>query len=83
VSRRARRFPRDLGEEARAKGTVYSIAIGDQPALTGEIVDAAWPAASRPSPTARAPSTCCLPLRDPDEVWGALRTDPEEAKREG
>ena len=48
-----------LAEEARAKGVVYSLAYGDQPALICELVD--WARAcgfDGRRPPARAPSTC-------------------------
>jgi len=47
-----------LVEEARAKGVVYSLAYGDQPALTCELVDWAPPAVSRSSLPVRAQNTC-------------------------
>src|SRR5437762_9480525 len=47
-----------LAEEARAGGVVYSLAYGDQPALTCEVVDWHAPAGSRSWPPAREPSIC-------------------------
>jgi predicted homoserine dehydrogenase-like protein len=47
-----------LAEEARRKGIVYSLAYGDQPALTCELVDWARPAASRSWRLGRGRNTC-------------------------
>src|SRR6266446_1556609 len=73
-----------LAEEARAKGTVYSLAYGDQPALTCEIVD--WARACGFEVVAAGKGTKYLPAYHsvtPDEVWGHYGLTPEEAKRGG
>ena len=56
-----------LAEEARARGVVYSLAYGDQPALTCELVDWHAPAPPKSSPPAREPSTSrhTMPRRRP------------------
>src|SRR6266545_3626161 len=73
-----------LAEEARAKGTVYSLASGDQPALTCEIVD--WARACGFEVVAAGKGTKYLPAYHsvtPDDVWGHYGLTPEEAKRGG
>jgi predicted homoserine dehydrogenase-like protein len=73
-----------LAGEARAKGTVYSLAYGDQPALTCEIVD--WARACGFEVVAAGKGTKYLPAYHsvtPDEVWGHYGLTPEEAKRGG
>jgi len=63
-----------LAEEARAKGVVYSLAYGDQPALTCEIVD--WARACGFEIVAAGKGTKYLPAYHavtPDDVLGALR----------
>ena len=59
-----------LAEEARSMGVVYSLAYGDQPALTAEIVD--WARASGFSVVAAGKGTKYLPAYHqvtPDNVW--------------
>jgi predicted homoserine dehydrogenase-like protein len=73
-----------LAEEARAKGTVYSLAYGDQPALTCELVD--WARACGFEVVAAGKGTKYLPAYHaitPDDVWGHYGLTPEEAKRGG
>src|SRR5919198_3956935 len=60
-----------LADEARAKGVVYSMAYGDQPALTSELVD--WARAAGFEVVAAGKGTKYLPAYHnvtPDEVWG-------------
>jgi hypothetical protein len=62
-----------LAEEARAKGTVYSLAYGDQPALTCEIVD--WARACGFEVVAAGKGTKYLPAYHsvtPDTAWPGL-----------
>ncbi|HUA56374.1 MAG TPA: Gfo/Idh/MocA family oxidoreductase [Candidatus Sulfotelmatobacter sp.] len=73
-----------LAEEARAAGVVYSMAYGDQPALTSELVD--WARACGFSVVCAGKGTKYLPLYHtvtPDDVWGHYGLTPEEAKRAG
>ncbi|HWD56760.1 MAG TPA: Gfo/Idh/MocA family oxidoreductase [Stellaceae bacterium] len=73
-----------LAEEARAKGVVYSLAYGDQPALTCEIVD--WARACGFEVVAAGKGTKYLPAYHavtPDGVWAHYGLTPEEAKRGG
>ncbi len=73
-----------LAEEARAKGVVYSLAYGDQPALTCEIVD--WARACGFAVVAAGKGTKYLPAYHavtPDDVWAHYGLTPEEAKRGG
>jgi len=73
-----------LAEEARAKGVVYSLAYGDQPALTCEIVD--WARACGFEIVAAGKGTKYLPAYHavtPDDVWAHYGLTPEEAKRGG
>jgi predicted homoserine dehydrogenase-like protein len=73
-----------LAEEARAKGVVYSLAYGDQPALTCEIVD--WARACGFEVVAAGKGTKYLPVYHavtPDGVWAHYGLTPEEAKRGG
>ena len=73
-----------LAEEARAKGTVYSLAYGDQPALTCELVD--WARACGFEVVAAGKGTKYLPAYHsvtPDDVWAHYGLTPEEAKRGG
>ena len=68
---------RCLAEEARAKGVVYSLAYGDQPALTCEMVD--WARACGFEVVAAGKGTKYLPAYhsgDARRGLGALRTDP-------
>jgi predicted homoserine dehydrogenase-like protein len=71
-----------LAEEARAKGVVYSLAYGDQPALTCEIVD--WARACGFAVVAAGKGTKYLPAYHavtPDDVWAHYGLTPEEAAR--
>jgi predicted homoserine dehydrogenase-like protein len=73
-----------LAEDARAKGTVYSLAYGDQPALTCEIFD--WARACGFEVVAAGKGTKYLPAYHavtPDDVWAHYGLTPEEAKRGG
>src|SRR5437588_6436618 len=73
-----------LATEARSKGVVYSLAYGDQPALTCELVD--WARACGFEVVAAGKGTKYLPAYHavtPDDVWGHYGLTPEEAKRGG
>jgi predicted homoserine dehydrogenase-like protein len=73
-----------LAQEAEAAGVVYSLAYGDQPALTAELVD--WARASGFGVVAAGKGTKYLPLYHsvtPDDVWGHYGLTPEEAKAGG
>jgi predicted homoserine dehydrogenase-like protein len=73
-----------LAEEARAKGVIYSLAYGDQPALTCELVD--WARASGFEVAAAGKGTKYLPAYHrvtPDDVWAHYGLTPEEARRGG
>ncbi|HYZ40748.1 MAG TPA: Gfo/Idh/MocA family oxidoreductase [Stellaceae bacterium] len=73
-----------LAEEARARGVVYSLAYGDQPALTCELVD--WARACGFEVAAAGKGTKYLPAYHavtPDEVWQHYGLTPEEARRGG
>ena len=73
-----------LAEEARAAGVVYSMAYGDQPALTSELVD--WARACGFAVVCAGKGTKYLPLYHgvtPDDVWGHYGLTAEEAKRGG
>src|ERR1700722_5510053 len=73
-----------LAEEARAKGVVYSLAYGDQPALTCELID--WARACGFEVVAAGKGTKYLPAYHavtPDDVWAHYGLTPEEAKRGG
>src|ERR1044071_6017862 len=73
-----------LAEEARAKGVVYSLAYGDQPALTCELVD--WARACGFEVVAAGKGTKYLPayhLVTPDDVWGHYGLTREEARAGG
>src|SRR5271165_1248771 len=73
-----------LAEEARARGVVYSLAYGDQPALTCELVD--WARACGFAVAAAGKGTKYLPAYHrvtPDEVWGHYGLTAEEAKAGG
>ena len=73
-----------LAEEARGKGTVYSLAYGDQPALTCEIVD--WARACGFEVAAAGKGTKYLPAYHavtPDDIWAHYGLTPEEARRGG
>src|SRR6266851_4996616 len=73
-----------LAEEARQQGVVYSLAYGDQPALTCELVD--WARACGFEVVAAGKGTKYLPAYHavtPDEVWAHYGLTPEEAERGG
>src|SRR5689334_7380600 len=73
-----------LAEEARAKGVVYSMAYGDQPALTSELVD--WARACGFTVVAAGKGTKYLPVYHavtPDGVWAHYGLTSEEAQRGG
>jgi predicted homoserine dehydrogenase-like protein len=73
-----------LAEEARAKGVVYSLAYGDQPALTCELVD--WARACGFAVVAAGKGTKYLPAYHavtPDGVWPHYGLTAEEARRGG
>lgn len=73
-----------LADMARKAGTVYSMAYGDQPALTSEMVD--WARACGFSVTAAGKGTKYLPAYNhstPDTVWGHYGLTPEEAAKAG
>lgn len=73
-----------LAAEARAKGVVYSLAYGDQPALTCELVD--WARACGFEVVAAGKGTKYLPAYHrvtPDDVWGHYGLTPEEAQAGG
>src|SRR5881628_1881711 len=70
-----------LAEEARAKGVVYSMAYGDQPALTCELVD--WARACGFEVVAAGKGTKYLPAYNavtPDDVWVHYGVTPGEAR---
>ena len=72
-----------LAEEARAAGVVYSLAYGDQPALTAEMVD--WARSTGFRVVAAGKGTKYLPAYHdvtPDEVWqhyGLTRSEAQSA----
>src|SRR5205809_3765142 len=73
-----------LAEEARRRGTVYSLAYGDQPALTCELVD--WARACGFEVAAAGKGTKYLPAYHqvtPDGVWAHYGLTPEEARAGG
>src|SRR2546423_1130097 len=73
-----------LAEDARAKGVVYSLAYGDQPALTCELVD--WARACGFEVVAAGKGTKYLPAYHavtPDDVWAHYGLTPEEARAGG
>jgi predicted homoserine dehydrogenase-like protein len=73
-----------LAEAAREKGVVYSLASGDQPALTCELVE--WARACGFAVTAAGKGTKYLPAYHrvtPDDVWGHYGLTPEEARAGG
>ena len=73
-----------LAEAARAKGVVYSLAYGDQPALTCELVD--WARACGFAVVAAGKGTKYLPAYHrvtPDDVWAHYGLTPEEAATGG
>ncbi|HEX9534457.1 MAG TPA: Gfo/Idh/MocA family oxidoreductase [Stellaceae bacterium] len=73
-----------LAAEARSKGVVYSLAYGDQPALTCELVD--WARACGFEVVAAGKGTKYLPAYHtvtPDDVWAHYGLTPEEARLGG
>src|SRR5207248_2396179 len=73
-----------LAAEARSKGVVYSLAYGDQPALTCELVD--WARACGFEVAAAGKGTKYLPAYHavtPDDVWAHYGLTPAEARRGG
>jgi predicted homoserine dehydrogenase-like protein len=73
-----------LAEKARERGTVYSMAYGDQPALVSEMVD--WARAAGFTVAAAGKGTKYLPLYHgvtPDGVWAHYGLTPEQAKTAG
>jgi predicted homoserine dehydrogenase-like protein len=73
-----------LAEEARAQGVVYSLAYGDQPALTCELVD--WARACGFEVAAAGKGTKYLAAYHavtPDDVWAHYGLTLEEAQRGG
>ena len=74
-----------LAEEARARGVVYSMAYGDQPALTAEMVD--WARACGFEVVGgrqrhKVPAGSII-ASTPDDVWGHYGLTPEEAAAGG
>jgi predicted homoserine dehydrogenase-like protein len=73
-----------LAEEARKAGVVYSLAYGDQPALTAEIVD--WARATGFRVVAAGKGTKYLPAYHdvtPEGVWGHYGLTAGEAQSAG
>ncbi|MBV9064589.1 MAG: Gfo/Idh/MocA family oxidoreductase [Methylobacteriaceae bacterium] len=73
-----------LADEARRAGIVYSLAYGDQPALTAELVD--WARGAGFRVVAAGKGTKYLPLYHtvtPNDVWTHYGLTPGEAKRAG
>ncbi len=73
-----------LTEESRRAGVVYSMAYGDQPALTAELVD--WARACGFAVVAAGKGTKYLPAYHavtPDDVWAHYGLSPEEAQAAG
>jgi predicted homoserine dehydrogenase-like protein len=73
-----------LAEEARARGVVYSLAYGDQPALTCELVD--WARACGFEIVAAGKGTKYLPAYHavtPAEVWQHYGLTADEARSGG
>ena len=73
-----------LAHEARAAGLVYSMAYGDQPALTAEIVD--WARASGFSVVCAGKGTKYRPhyhRSTPETVWENMGFDPAKARADG
>lgn len=73
-----------LAREARSAGVVYSLAYGDQPALTAELVD--WGRACGFGIVAAGKGTKYLPAYHavtPDDVWGHYGLTPAEARAAG
>jgi predicted homoserine dehydrogenase-like protein len=73
-----------LAEEARNAGVVYSLAYGDQPALTAEMVD--WARATGFRVVAAGKGTKYLPAYHdvtPADVWGHYGLTADEAQSAG
>jgi predicted homoserine dehydrogenase-like protein len=73
-----------LAMEARRSGVVYSLAYGDQPALTAELVD--WARAAGFRVVCAGKGTKYLPIYHdvtPDDVWGHYGLTLAEAKAGG
>lgn len=73
-----------LAEEAREAGVVYSLAYGDQPALTAELVD--WARSCGFRVVAAGKGTKYLPAFHtvtPDDVWTHYGLSAEEARDAG
>ena len=73
-----------LVKEAKSAGVVYSMAYGDQPALTAEIVE--WARASGFHVSSAGKGTRYLPAyhkSTPDTVWDYYGLSHEEAKKAG
>jgi predicted homoserine dehydrogenase-like protein len=73
-----------LAARARERGTVYSMAYGDQPALVAELVD--WARAAGFTVAAAGKGTKYLPHYHqvtPDGVWGHYGLTPEAAQAAG
>jgi predicted homoserine dehydrogenase-like protein len=73
-----------LAEEARRAGVVYSMAYGDQPALTCELVE--WARATGFEVIAAGKGTKYLPeyhASTPDTVWDHYGLTPEQAAEAG
>ncbi|MFK7894179.1 MAG: NAD(P)H-dependent oxidoreductase [Granulosicoccus sp.] len=73
-----------LAREARAAGVVYSMAYGDQPALTCELVE--WARSTGFEVVAAGKGTKYLPAyhgSTPDTVWDHYGLTPEQAKLAG
>jgi predicted homoserine dehydrogenase-like protein len=73
-----------LAAEAREAGVVYSLAYGDQPALTAELVD--WARACGFTVVAAGKGTKYLPFYHgvtPDTVWQHYGLQPEQAREAG
>jgi predicted homoserine dehydrogenase-like protein len=73
-----------LAAEARQAGVVYSLAYGDQPALTAEMVD--WARAAGFRIVAAGKGTKYLPLYHdvtPDDVWTYYGLTADEARAAG
>ncbi len=73
-----------LAREANSVGVVYSMAYGDQPALTAEIVE--WARASGFNVTSAGKGTRYQPIyhkSSPDTVWDYYGLTHEEARKAG
>jgi predicted homoserine dehydrogenase-like protein len=73
-----------LAKRARAAGTVYSMAYGDQPALVAEMVD--WARAAGFQVQAAGKGTKYLPSYHhvtPDDVWSHYGLTPDAARAAG